>query len=76
MYRQLCSKNVPTLLKNTENRALKCTLIYEMYRKFGPKLVPIFIVYIQNNLIKKYTIFLKIYRIVTAKMLLTLKKCT
>ena len=32
-------------------------------------------VYIQNNLNNKYTIFLKIYRIVTAKVLLTLKKC-
>ena len=72
MCRQFCLTNVPTLLKYTENCTLKYTLIYEMYRKFGPKLVPIFMVYIQNDLIKKYTIFLKIYRIVTAKMLFTL----
>ena len=45
-----------------------------MYRKFGPKLVSIFMVYIQKNLIKKYTIFLKIYSILTAKMLLTKKR--
>ena len=73
MYRQFCLKNVPTLLKYTEKRALKCTLFYEMYRKFWPKLAPTFMVKIQNNFFKKYTTFLKIYRIVTPKMLLILK---
>ena len=53
MYRQFCLKNVTILLKYTENCTLKCTLVYQFIRKFGPKLVPTFMVYIQNNLIKK-----------------------
>ena len=37
MYRHFCLKNVPTLLKCTENSAQKCTHLYEVYRKFDPK---------------------------------------
>ena len=68
----------------------KCTHFTEMYRKFRPKMhpslwnvqkiwpkiVPICITYVVTNFIQRYTSFLKIYRMLSGKMLPTMIKCT
>ena len=78
MYRHFCLKNVPTLLKCTENAVPKCTHLYEMYGKFSPQLYPSVYANAGQILFKdiQRTSFLKIYRMLSGKMLPPMIKCT